>query len=410
MNNLEFLNLLGKNNNGYNKSFFICKPFKGFKYKVIVRDKYGFHRMGYQSLLRGAKPSIKSAIFKTNYFKNYLEENSKNYNKRKYKILSDYRGTDKNIKIWTKYGNCLCLPASLYNNKLPTILSAINKNSYALNRLKEIHQDKYSYPNFNYINAKTKFEILCNTTGNTFYRSYDSHKKTKNNTYFKNIFTTERFVEKASKIHNGKYTYKKSIYKNAKTKLIITCLDHGDFKQVPNNHLSGQGCQKCANKLKMGNFTTWKNTLPKNKGILYLIQCYNKEEVFLKIGITCKSIKERYRKQKLMPYNYKVLIFYEDIDRYNVWSNERFIKKLYKQYKYIPKIKFGGYTECFNIESKKEILEFINNFKDVNINKNFAKIWHLAAKCELFIRENNIDIKEYSKKYLKKLAEKQDNN
>lgn len=40
----------------------------------------------------------------------------------------------------------------------------------------------------------------------------------------------------------------------------------------------------------------------------------------------------------------------------------------------------------------------------------FHELWNKMAECELFIRENNIDIKEYSKKYLKKLAEKQDNN
>lgn len=53
------------------------------------------------------------------------------------------------------------------------------------------------------------------------------------------------FVEKANKVHNNKYEYKQSTYKNLKTPIIATCPIHGDFKVYPNNHLRGQGCHKC---------------------------------------------------------------------------------------------------------------------------------------------------------------------
>jgi len=61
----------------------------------------------------------------------------------------------------------------------------------------------------------------------------------------------EIFIEKAKAIHGDKYDYSKIIYKNAKTKIIIGCNDHGDFEQTPSNHLSGYNCQKCANNGKM---------------------------------------------------------------------------------------------------------------------------------------------------------------
>lgn len=57
--------------------------------------------------------------------------------------------------------------------------------------------------------------------------------------------TTATFIEKANKIHNNKYDYSKSIYENWKIKITITCLTHGDFKQLPLLHLYGQGCPKC---------------------------------------------------------------------------------------------------------------------------------------------------------------------
>ena len=55
------------------------------------------------------------------------------------------------------------------------------------------------------------------------------------------------FINKANLKHNFKYDYSKSIYKNAKTKVIISCKEHGDFLQTPDNHLQGQGCQHCRN-------------------------------------------------------------------------------------------------------------------------------------------------------------------
>ncbi len=43
-----------------------------------------------------------------------------------------------------------------------------------------------------------------------------------------------------------KYNYSKTNYINAKTKVIITCPEHGDFLQNPDNHLRKHyGCPKC---------------------------------------------------------------------------------------------------------------------------------------------------------------------
>lgn len=53
------------------------------------------------------------------------------------------------------------------------------------------------------------------------------------------------FEDKANKLHNYRYNYEKSEYVSAKTKLVITCPIHGDFKQTPTCHLSGSGCKEC---------------------------------------------------------------------------------------------------------------------------------------------------------------------
>jgi len=54
------------------------------------------------------------------------------------------------------------------------------------------------------------------------------------------------FIEKANKMHNNFYLYNKVYYINARSKVIITCPIHGDFEQLPYNHLMGKGCNKCS--------------------------------------------------------------------------------------------------------------------------------------------------------------------
>jgi len=57
--------------------------------------------------------------------------------------------------------------------------------------------------------------------------------------------TTEIFIEKARVVHDDKYDYGSTEYKNASTKVKIICPIHGVFEQQPRAHLTGQGCPEC---------------------------------------------------------------------------------------------------------------------------------------------------------------------
>lgn len=57
---------------------------------------------------------------------------------------------------------------------------------------------------------------------------------------------TEDFIRKARAVHGDKYDYSKVEYVDTHTKVVIICPIHGEFKQVPNYHLCGNGCQKCS--------------------------------------------------------------------------------------------------------------------------------------------------------------------
>ena len=57
--------------------------------------------------------------------------------------------------------------------------------------------------------------------------------------------TTEEFIKKAREVHGDRYDYSKVEYVNNKSKVCIICKEHGEFQQIPQKHLAGQGCIKC---------------------------------------------------------------------------------------------------------------------------------------------------------------------
>jgi hypothetical protein len=116
-----------------------------------------------------------------------------------------------------------------------------------IRRAREIHGNRYSYDATEYQNSKKLVRIGCPIHGD-FLQTPDSHLSGKGcdacgGTKKK---TTAQFVEDARRVHADAYEYDRAVYVGALEKLIITCPTHGDFRQTPNNHLSGFGCAKCA--------------------------------------------------------------------------------------------------------------------------------------------------------------------
>ena len=120
-----------------------------------------------------------------------------------------------------------------------------------------LHDNKYDYSKFTYINAKTKSIIICPEHGE-FLKDPHHHLR-KISKYSgcllcnKEVSNNERiikynieFIKKANKLHNNKYDYSKFNYTNAKTKSIIICPIHGEFLQCSDGHLTGRGCKKCS--------------------------------------------------------------------------------------------------------------------------------------------------------------------
>ena len=54
------------------------------------------------------------------------------------------------------------------------------------------------------------------------------------------------FLNRAVSVHGNTYSYSDSTYTNILTNTTITCKIHGNFEQIPNNHLKGNGCPECS--------------------------------------------------------------------------------------------------------------------------------------------------------------------
>ncbi|AFB83887.1 endonuclease [Vibrio phage pVp-1] len=110
----------------------------------------------------------------------------------------------------------------------------------------QVHADKYSYNNVVYKNNNTKVHISCPVHGD-FLQTPAMHltgqgcPKCANNIKL----GKQRFVQRARTIFSDKYNYDNVVYKNVDTKVRITCLEHGEFKQTPKLHLRGFGCPSC---------------------------------------------------------------------------------------------------------------------------------------------------------------------
>lgn len=117
-----------------------------------------------------------------------------------------------------------------------------------IERSRKVHGDKYDYSRSKYINGRSKINITCKNHGE-FWQNAREHMKGSNCPECvreKRYLDKSVFLDRASKIHNNLYDYKDVIYKGARNKIIINCKVHGPFSQTAWDHLHGCGCPICS--------------------------------------------------------------------------------------------------------------------------------------------------------------------
>lgn len=128
----------------------------------------------------------------------------------------------------------------------------------------KIHNNKYDYSKFVYINSYTKGIIICPIHGE-FLQIPNSHIKGRGcpKCADNNYKRNKKeFIERAIKVHGDKYDYSKVEYKTCKDNVCIICPQHGEFWQTPDKHLIGHGCPKCILVSQTKLFEKLKETFP----------------------------------------------------------------------------------------------------------------------------------------------------
>ncbi len=110
-----------------------------------------------------------------------------------------------------------------------------------------IHGDRYNYDDVLYLRNNFKVKIICKLHG-IFEQTPLKHISSKRGCPECNggiKLTTNKFIERAQKIHGTKFSYINSTYKNSHSKIEIICIKHGSFLQTATDHLSKKGCPQC---------------------------------------------------------------------------------------------------------------------------------------------------------------------
>lgn len=258
--------------NNRTKVIIICKEHGKFE-QVPESHMNGF---GCCKCSKNYNPSNEEFIIKIkNIFGNKINYNKIEYKSQNHKVIinCDKHGDS------TKFPQSLlrgsgCVKCEIKNFKIDT--------SLFIERSNKTHNFKYDYSLVEYINDSTKVKIICKNHG-VFLQTPNTHISGSGCPICSGRYnyTLSEFIEKSKKIHNHKYDYTDTNYKNAHTKIKISCKKHGNFYQRPYSHLQGQGCPSCKeskgeisifnyltdNKIKFTRQKTFKGC--KNKSLLF---------------------------------------------------------------------------------------------------------------------------------------------
>lgn len=351
-----FLNILKERNPDILKDIKFLSEYNGTNENLICRTKYGNIKVNPSNLFTIKSISIIHAVDKKEYFSNRLKDLNPKIAKEV--EIVEYKNTPQKCVFKHKYGLLECESTRTLKIKEITITQAIDKNEFFFNQLKDLNPDflKNNLP-ISYYEDHSKKIYFVNENGvfGIIPQGIITSKVISPSSYvnYKNYF-----LIRAKQIHGNNYDYSlidSEVSSKSKSKII--CKKHGIFEKRLKYHITDSctGCQKCSKENLKGSYGA-KRGLEKNKqyykntqGLLYLLKIEVKDtkEVFYKVGITKRTIAKRFSD---INTRCKITILKkENNNLYSLAKKEQEILKQLKEFKYIPNIKFGGYTECFNV-------------------------------------------------------------
>jgi len=157
------------------------------------------------------------------------------------------------------HGDFTALPKRLIDGKSDNLCPECQKAARPMTqgeflaKAESVHGARYDYSAATYKMAHDLVTIRCRIHGDFAQKAYQhlaGHGCIKCNQGIGAVKRVENaadgFADRASAIHNGRYSYTKVEYVGVRDPVIVTCPDHGDFLVSPGAHLHGAACRKCA--------------------------------------------------------------------------------------------------------------------------------------------------------------------
>ena len=203
--------------------------------------------------------------------------------------ISTYSGTQSKLEGYCTEHKCMLYftPTSIYRGTVPCkkCRGTVGSTESFIYKAREVHGDKYSYSEAEYTTYHNPIMITCINHGNFSQRVSDHLSGKGCNKCANNIQSQEEIIERFKSIHKNTYNYSEVVYKNMQTKVKIICPKHGKFWQRPSDHIFNlQGCPSCGSTC----FSTQK------PGTFYVLKVIHEDKIYYKVGITNKSLKHRY--------------------------------------------------------------------------------------------------------------------
>jgi hypothetical protein len=106
-----------------------------------------------------------------------------------------------------------------------------------------------------------ELSITCNEHQHSFNSSASKHLTSKfgccskclsDDRIRKQTLDDSSVIERFNMVHDFTYSYDNVRYRGLQENVTITCKEHGEFEQRPDNHLAGKGCSKCSSLMSKG--------------------------------------------------------------------------------------------------------------------------------------------------------------
>lgn len=283
--------------------------FSGIKKKMLITcPKHGdFYQLARYHILGGCCPKCSSESVvdgKRKGAKSFIDEAISVHGEKYDYSKVDYRNNRTAVCIvCPEHGEFWQIPSvHLNGGGCP---KCAGKHHYSkeeiIAKFKKVHGEKYDYSKVDFKTIKDKVCIICHEKDEfgvehgEFWQTPKNHLKYGCKKCSNSFLDQERFINKSRFIHGDYYDYSKVKFINTKTKVVITCPEHGDFLQEPNSHMNGRGCPLC----KTSHLERIVNDKFKKLGRLYLYQ-YHDKSIFgkqsldfyfpsLKIAVECQG-------------------------------------------------------------------------------------------------------------------------